>query len=273
MSPERSFSSCIRASSASKPIRAFFSAHAPQAQLLGLEPCYKGRAVRWIIVPFATLSTVCSRGATVPTARSELTPAPALVLVNAKIVTAAPAPPYAEALAIEEGRFTAIGTTAEVRRLVSPAIRIVDVGGRLVTPGLIEAHAHFDPPLPGRPITPPDFPYPGPNTKETLAGVANVARTGPGWIWGMTDAVFDDPRNWRQALDAVAPNNPVMLTGFSFHSMLLNSRALEALGITDGIADPIGGRWGRDASGRLNGEADEAAGTIGSRGPQPADPV
>src|SRR5258708_6482795 len=160
MSPERSFSSCIRASSASKPIRAFYSAHAPQAQLLGLEPCYKGRAVRWIIVPFATLSTVCSRGATVPTARSELTPAPALVLVNAKIFTADPAHPYAEALAIEEGRFTAIGTTAEVRRLVSPAIRILDVGGRLLNPGPHAGHAPFDPPRPRRPITPRQFPCP-----------------------------------------------------------------------------------------------------------------
>ncbi len=228
--------------------------------------------MRWIIVPFATLSTVCSRGATVPTARSELTPAPALVLVNAKIFTADPAQPYAEALAIEDGRFTAIGTTTEVRRLVSPAIRIVDVGGRLVTPGLIEAHAHFDMPLPGRSITPPDFPYPGPDTNETLASVAKAARAGPGWIWGMTDAVFNDPRNWRHALDAVAPNNPVMLVGFSFHEMLLNSRALEALGIADGIADPIGGHWGRDASGRLNGQADEAAVTIVSRRAMPADP-
>jgi predicted amidohydrolase YtcJ len=228
--------------------------------------------VRWIIVLFATLSTVCSRGATVPTARSELAPAGPLVLVNAKIFTADPAHPYAEALAVEDGRFTAIGTTAEVRRLVSPAIPIVDVGGRLVTPGLIEAHAHFDMPLPGRPITPPDFPYPGPDSNQTLASVAKAARVAPGWIWGMTDAVFNDPRNWRHALDVVAPNNPVMLTGFSFHAMLLNSRALEALGIADGIADPIGGHWGRDASGGLNGRADEAAVTIVSRRAWPADP-
>ncbi len=59
--------------------------------------------MRWIIVLFATLCTVCSRGATVPTVRSELAPAPALALVNAKIFTADPAHPYAEALAIEEG--------------------------------------------------------------------------------------------------------------------------------------------------------------------------
>jgi predicted amidohydrolase YtcJ len=225
-----------------------------------------------MIVLFAVLSAACGRGATVPTVRSALTPTPALVLVNAKIYTADPTHPYAEALAIEDGRFTAIGSNTEVRRLASPATRIIDVGGRLVTPGLIEAHAHFDMPLPGRPIVSPDFPYPGPNTNETLAGVAKAAQAGPAWINGMTDAVFNDPRNWRKALDTVAPNNPVILTGWSGHAQLLNSRALEALGVADTVADPIGGHWGRDASGKLDGLASEGAGTIVTRHLMAADP-
>jgi predicted amidohydrolase YtcJ len=225
-----------------------------------------------MIVLFAMLSAACGRDASVPTARSASTPTHDLVLVNARIFTADRGHPYAEALAIEGGRFTGVGTNAEVRRLASRAARVIDVGGRLVTPGLIEAHAHFDMPLPGRPITPPDSPYPGPNVNETLAGVAKVAREGPGWIWGMTDAVFDDPRNWRKALDTVAPNNPVMLTGWSGHALLLNSRALETLGVADAVADPIGGHWGRDASGGLDGLASEAAGTIVIRRAMAADP-
>jgi predicted amidohydrolase YtcJ len=223
-----------------------------------------------MIVLFAMLSATCNREATVPTARSA--PTPALILVNARVFTADIEHPYAEAIAIEDGRFAAVGTNAQVRRLAGPATRIIDVGGRLVTPGLIEAHAHFDMPPPGRLITPPHVPYPGPGANETLASVAKAAQAGPGWISGVTDAVFNDSRNWRHALDAVAPNNPVMLTGWSSHAMLLNSRALEALGIADGIADPIGGHWGRDASSRLNGQADEAAETMAMRRAMAADP-
>ena len=102
----------------------------------------------WAIALFAALSAVCGRGPAAPTAGSARTPAPDLVLVNAKIFTADSAHPYAEALAIQDGRFTAVGSNVEVRRLASPATRIIDVGGRLVTPGLIEAPAHFDMPLP-----------------------------------------------------------------------------------------------------------------------------
>lgn len=216
------------------------------------------------------LLAASGRGVSPLTAQREH--APELVLLNARVFTGDPREPHAEALAIENGRFSAVGTNAEVRGLAGTKTRIIDVGNRLVTPGLIEAHAHFDPPPPGRPITARDLRYPGPGADETLALVAKAARAGPGWISGVSDAVFEDPRNWRQALDAVAPNNPVLLTGFSSHTMLLNSRALEALGINDGIADPIGGRFGRDPSGRLNGEADEAAETIVSRRAMPADP-
>lgn len=229
--------------------------------------------MRRMIVLFAVLAAACGRGATVPTSRSALTPTLDLVLVNAKIFTADPRHPYAEALAIEDGRYTAVGTNAEVRRLARPATRIIDVGERLVTPGLIEAHAHFDMPPPGRHIALPNLPFPGPTAEETLAGVANAALEGPGWLSGMTGyPVFNDPRNWRDALDAVAPNNPVMLSGCCGHLMMLNSRALEALGIADGIADPIGGRWGRDASGRLNGQAYETAVNFVTRRATAADP-
>jgi predicted amidohydrolase len=145
--------------------------------------------VRRTIVLFAVLSAACGREATVPTARSALTRTPALILVNARVFTADTAHPYAEAIAIEDGRFTTIGTNAQVRQLAGPETRIIDVGGRLVTPGLIEAHAHFEPPPPGRLITPRHVPYPGAGANETLAGVAKAAQAGSGWISGVTDAV------------------------------------------------------------------------------------
>jgi len=66
--------------------------------------------------------------------------APQLVLVNAKVFTADPALPYAQAVAIEDGRILAVDSNEKVRPLIGPNTRIIDAGGRLVTPGLIEAH-------------------------------------------------------------------------------------------------------------------------------------
>src|ERR1700687_1213387 len=130
--------------------------------------------MRRLIVVLTLLSAACGRDTTGPTFRSAPMgqSTPDLVLVNAKVFTADAAHPYAEALAIAGGRFTAIGTNAEIRRLSKPATRIIDVGARLVTPGLIEAHAHFDTPPPGRHVTLPNLPFPGPTAEETLAGVA-----------------------------------------------------------------------------------------------------
>ena len=87
----------------------------------------------------------------------------------------------------------------------------------------------------------------------------------PDWIsaW-IGPLVARDQRNWRLALDAVAPDRPVLLRGFWGHTAIVNSAALQRIGITEDVADPIGGQWGRDANGRLNGRADEGASPCGA---------
>lgn len=75
--------------------------------------------------------------------------------------------------------------------------------------------------------------------------------------------VARDRRNWRDALDAVSSARPVVLLGFWGHTTILNSAALERLGITEGVPDPVGGWWGRDDDGRLDGRAYESAEEIG----------
>ena len=76
--------------------------------------------------------------------------------------------------------------------------------------------------------------------------------------------VARDRRNWRKALDAVAPETPAFLRGFWGHTSIVNSEGLRRLGIPQDIADLLGGWWGRDESGRLDGRAYEAAETITS---------
>jgi len=199
--------------------------------------------------------------------------APELILINGKVFTSDAGRPAAEAFAVTKGRFTAVGSTAAVRLLAGRSTRIVDAGARLVIPGLIDAHVHVDPPPPGRPILFPDPPFPKSETEAILGSVAAAAQSGPGWLSGdISVAVFNDPKAGRTALDAIAPHNPVMLTATVGHEVLLNSRALEALGINDEIEDPIGGRWGRDVAGRLTGQAYESAATLVSRRSATMDP-
>src|SRR5713101_7954206 len=70
------------------------------------------------------------------------TPAPELIFVNAKIYTVDPMFSVAEAAAIANGRFAAVGSTAQVRRLAGPSTRIIDLGGKTVIPGLSDNHLH-----------------------------------------------------------------------------------------------------------------------------------
>jgi predicted amidohydrolase YtcJ len=200
--------------------------------------------------------------------------APSLIIFNANVFTADPARPRAEAVAIEDGVFSAVGGDAEVRALAGPGTRIIDAGGRLVTPGLIETHVHLGNSLPSAPLTMPGLPFPGPTAEQALAAVAAAAKEPGDWIsaW-IGPIVARDQRNWRLALDAVAPTRPVLLRGFWGHTAIVNSAALQRIGIGEEVVDPIGGHWGRDASGRLNGRADEGASPLPELRATPNDPA
>ena len=195
---------------------------------------------------------------------------PQWVIVNAKVFTGDPVQPQAEALAIEGGKFRAVGASAEVRALAGPATRVIDAGGRLVIPGLVEAHVHLGWNLPSPPLQLPGLPFPGPSGEQTLAAVAKAAKAPGDWIsaW-IGQGVARDSRNWRNALDAVAPDRPVLLRGFWGHTTIVNSAALKRLGIPDDVPDPLGGWWGRDADGRLDGHAHQGAEDLEPRAAPP----
>ncbi|HEX6123597.1 MAG TPA: amidohydrolase [Ktedonobacterales bacterium] len=182
---------------------------------------------------------------------------PLLLLVNGNLHTMEPDAPHATALAIDRGsgRLLAVGDDAEIRALAGPLTETLDLRGRTVLPGFIDAHTH----LMGYAQARLDVDLrDAPSEEEAVARVrARAERTPPGgWIFGRS---WDKTR-WpgqrfpsRAALDAAVPDHPVALSSHDFHSLWVNSAALRRAGITRATADPGGGRIGRDAAGEPDG--------------------
>ncbi len=152
-----------------------------------------------------------------------------LAIVNARIWTADPARPWVEAMRIEGNRIAAVGTTAEIRSRTPPGTRLLDAQGRLVTPGLNDAHIHF---LSGS-LGLENIDLTGVCTLEGMQGkVAEYAKAHPEkeWITGRGWEYFCIPGQRlprKEDLDAVVKDRPVYLIAYDGHTGWANSKALE----------------------------------------------
>ena len=174
-----------------------------------------------------------------------------LVLLNGKIITVDPRDTIVEAVAITAGRIVAVGPTADIKARASAATQVIDLGGRAVTPGLIDAHVHF---TRGRRALQRRFERPEPRSMKTLEAVATrVAKARPGeWIQGQgwDEGKFKERRYLTAAdLDKVAPANPVWLTQTTGHYGVANSYAMKIAEVRPGTPDPPAGTIDRSAGG------------------------
>ena len=185
------------------------------------------------------------------------------ILHNGKVFTADPERPWAEAVAIRGSRILAVGEDERILSLAGRETSLTDLGGRVVVPGFNDAHVHLAVGLPRLTLPPIDIPGPGPTLPVALAQVADaVPGAAPGeWIIATVgEALILDPAADRFALDAVAPDHPVMLLTWSSHSAVLNSAGLAAAGISETERDPFGGEYGRlPGSDVVNGQVHEYA--------------
>jgi predicted amidohydrolase YtcJ len=198
---------------------------------------------------------------------------PDLIVHNAVVYTMADGQPAAEAFAVRDGRFVAVGASAHVLRSRGPSTRLLDAAGLTVVPGLQDAHGHV---LGlGKPLQELDLR----DTRSFDAILKKVrARAsavqpgewivGRGWDqnrWAVTDWPAPGP------LDLAAPENPVFLTRIDGHAALASRRALAAAGVTRETPDPPGGRLIRDPSGAPTGVlVDRAQAIVAERVPQPS---
>jgi predicted amidohydrolase YtcJ len=194
--------------------------------------------------------------------------APDTILVNGHVITVDAAFSIAEAIAIADGKFTAVGTNAAIRRLAGPNTRVIDLRGRTVIPGLADDHLHDAGGGPGVDLSRAR------SIADVLATVrARVAQSQPGDVvvsnsdWH--EAQLSEHRlPYRKDLDSVAPRNPVVLVRGG-HEYILNSAALEKWNITKDTLQLPGGRITRDSDGELNGELVDRAKSLVQLPPNP----
>jgi predicted amidohydrolase YtcJ len=185
-----------------------------------------------------------------------------LVLHNGRFVTMDAGQPQAQAVAIGDGRFLAVGSNDEVLNLASSRTARLDLGGKTVVPGFIDAHSH--PASAGlQHLKAVDC---------DLRSIADIqaalreraARAAPGaWVLGFK---YDDTKTsegrrlTREDLDAAVRDHPVLVRHRGGHTAYFNSLALQQAGLAEAVPDPPGGRFDRDpGTGRLTGRAAETA--------------
>ena len=188
---------------------------------------------------------------------------PDLILVNGRVYTSDPAQPAAEAFAVRDGRFTAVGRSDDIRHLATARTTVLDAKTRTVVPGFIDAHTH-----------------PAWGGIEELLGVncdlrsideikdairARAGKTPPGaWVLGFK---YDDTRTrdgrriTREDLDDASPDRPVQVKHRGGHLSWYNSKAFAAAGVTTSTPDPPGGVFVK-RDGQLDGCVAEKANDV-----------
>jgi predicted amidohydrolase YtcJ len=180
-----------------------------------------------------------------------------LVIINAKVITVDKEFAIRQAVAVKNGKIAAVGTDEEVKKFIGPDTIVLDLRGKPVLPGINDAHMHATFFGGTRPPLALDLGYPTIRSirgmvEELLKKVEGVRPgewiRGFGWDTGYLDECKVDttryPRKWD--IDPVSPNNPVVFTDFSGHTLLVNSKALELAGITKDTPDPEGGEIERE---------------------------
>jgi len=203
--------------------------------------------------------------------RANLAHAEQTIYINAKVITVDAAQPSAQAFAVDNGRFTAVGTNAEILKLKTPSTTVIDLKGKTVTPGFNDAHLHpqaiFDENSPYYRV------WLGSDKVKTIdelvAALKRKAAITPAGKsingYGYNDVTLGRHPT-RYDLDKVSTTQPVSITHGSGHITVVNSFMLEAAGVTKETANPPGGALDRDPDGTPNGVLRESGRGVLGRG-------
>lgn len=205
--------------------------------------------------------------------------APDLIVHNAVVLTVDPARPTASAFSVRRGRFTQVGSDAEVLKDRGATTHVLDLEGRTVVPGFNDSHLHPRPEFPEDSIQGEvDLdPERVPDRDRLLAVLKSKAAATPAgsWIRGFN---YQDTRlgghPTRELLDRVSTNHPILLRHSSGHVWAVNSVVLKAARISRQTPDPKGGAFGRNGEGEPDGVLREppALRLVEAAGPKTTEP-
>lgn len=191
------------------------------------------------------------------------TPPADLIVVNGKVLTVDARNSRAEAVAIRGGRFTAVGSNADIRKLAGPQTRVIDAQGRTVVPGFIESHVHAT----------------GAARGEVAQAFIQLNSIGEIKDWVRARAKEAGPGGWVQLprvdvtriregrlpnqadLNEAAPDTPTVYTWQYANKQvqILNAAAIKAAGITRNTQAPPGGKLYFGPDGEFTGKMDNAS--------------
>lgn len=189
------------------------------------------------------------------------------VLRNGQVVTIDARDSLQQAVAVQDGKIVYVGSNTGVDEWIGSATKVIDLGGRMLMPGFIDAHLHAL--SGGRALLLCDFAYAPLSHAKIIAKLQScldiTADKEPdawleavNWDRSATSAIDGDPT--RSLLDTLKTQRPIAITSSDFHGVLANTRALSLAGITAATPDPSGGKFLRDAQGNPTGVGEDAAG-------------
>ena len=187
------------------------------------------------------------------------------VFVGANIFTSDEAAPRASVMAIKDDRIVYVGDSEGVEPFVADSTVTVDLKGKLILPGLVDAHTH-----PGylaiydRLIALPEAGTREEQIEDIKALLAENANNEIIYAIGWDNRFFGTDGPGREELDALESERPVLIYDITMHSLWVNSKALEVSGIGADPIDPLPGvaYYKRDANGELTGYITEMAATL-----------
>jgi len=201
-----------------------------------------------------------------------------LVARRANVITVDTNQPRARAFAVAGGKFVLVGTDEDVEGFIGPKTRVLDLAGKTVVPGFIDAHAHPGPEYPedSRWASVDCRPQKVSTMEALVAALKRKAERTPAGQW-VTGSRYQEtklgrhPTRWD--LDRASTNHPIIISHSSGHQSVCNSLALELAKVNRETSDPPGGKFVRDDHNELTGLLQErAASVVRAAGPRQPNP-